>query len=101
MNERGKSDGFVVPQTPANNIGTQVNVSSHQAESIAEQVEERKLAKGNLVRCTKGRAQTRETLQAALDRIRQAAGRDRDLRILHPYPEQRLAVKTQSRSPVR
>ena len=40
-------------------------------------------------------------LQQALDRIRQAACRDRKLRICQPYPEERLCVIIQGKSPVR
>ncbi|RKX37728.1 MAG: group II intron reverse transcriptase/maturase [Verrucomicrobia bacterium] len=94
MNERGKSDGFVVPKTPANNTDKQMLESSHQPMSIAEQVEGRRSAEGNLVRCAKGRTQSRDTLQAALDRIRQAAGRDSELRLSalwhHVYNVDRL-----------
>ena len=39
MNERGKSDGPIVPQTPANNGGAARLDGSHPAASPAEQVE--------------------------------------------------------------
>ena len=46
MNEHGKSDGPIVPQTPANNGGGNRLDGSHQAASSAEQVEGRGPAKG-------------------------------------------------------
>jgi hypothetical protein len=47
MNERGKSDGPIVPQTPANKDGGNRLDSSHPATSSAEQVEGRGPARGN------------------------------------------------------
>jgi hypothetical protein len=44
----------------------------------AEVVEGRGLAKGNLGGCNRDRTQCRDTLQQALDRVRQAARRVRD-----------------------
>ena len=77
MNERGKSDGPIVPQTPANNGGGNRLDGSHPAASSAEQVEGRGPAKGNSLRGSEDRTQNRESLQAALERIRQAASRDK------------------------
>jgi hypothetical protein len=100
MNGRGKSDGPIVPKTPANNGGGGRLDCSHPASSSAEQAEGRGPAKGNSLRGPRDRPQCRVALQVALERIRQAASRDNMVR-LHPYPEQRLAVMTQGRSPVR
>ncbi len=79
MNECGKSDKPIVPEKPANNGNAQA------VASPAERVEGRGLAKGNSIRQTRFRTQSREDLQSALDRIRQIV----------------LAVMTQGRSPVR
>ncbi len=87
MNERGKSDGPIVPQTPANNVGDGRLDCSHPAWPSAEQVEGRGPAKGNSLRGPEDRTQGRVPLQAALERIRQG--------------RQRLRVMTQGRSPVR
>ena len=70
MNERGKSDGPIVPKTPANKGGGNRLDRSHPAASPAEQVEGRGPAKGNLLRGSEDRTQNRESLQAALERIR-------------------------------
>jgi group II intron reverse transcriptase/maturase len=48
--------------------------------SFAEEAEERRLAKGNPGKQNRHRAQDRVSLQSALDRIRQAAEKDRELR---------------------
>ena len=85
-NGRGKSDRPVVPQKPSNK-GAGAPVS-------AEGVEERGLAKGNSVQHTRDRAQDRVALNDALDRIRQAAARDRAQRFTtlwhHVYDVRRL-----------
>lgn len=87
MNGRGQSDGSVVPAKPANNDGT-------AAAPSAERVEGRELPKGNLGEQTRLRAQHREGLQSALDRIRQAAERDRKMQFTtlwhHVYNVDRL-----------
>jgi len=80
MNERGKSDGPIVPQTPANNVGEGRLDCSHPASSSAERAEGRGPAKGNSLRGTKDRTQGRDSLHAALERIRQAATRRHDPR---------------------
>jgi hypothetical protein len=67
------------------------------ALASAEKVEGRRLAKGNSDQQTRYRTQCREDLQHELGRIRQAVQRDKK----HSYPEQRLRVFTQGRSPVR
>ena len=87
MNECGKSDGPIVPQTPANKGAAARHDVSHPRYASAEQVEGRGPAKGNSLRGPGSRTQSRVAPQEALGRIRQAA--------------QRLAVMTQGRSPVR
>jgi len=86
MNERGKSDRPVVPEKPAN--------KECGAPHLAEQEEGRGLAKRNSVEQNRGRAQDRVSLQSALDRIRQAARKDRKLRFTtlfhHVYDVRRL-----------
>ena len=87
MNERGKSDGPIVPRTPANDGAAARHDGSHPCDASAEQVEGRGPAKGNSLRGSEDRTQNRESLQVALERIRQG--------------RQRLCVMTQGRSPVR
>ncbi len=86
MDERGKSDSPIVPEKPPN--------KGRGAPWPAEAVEERGLAQGNPVRPTRDRAQDRESLQSALDRVRQAASNDRELRFTtlwhHVYDVRRL-----------
>jgi len=72
MNGHGKSDRPIVPKKPANKAGG--------APLAAERVEERGLAKGNLQQQNKVRTQSRDALQSKLERIRQAARRDKKLR---------------------
>ena len=89
MNGGGKSDGPIVPKKPANKGGGNRLPDVHRdpATASAERAEGRGPAKGNSLRGTGDRAQDRAAPQAALERIRQAA--------------QRLAVRTQGKSPVR
>lgn len=68
MHEQGKSDSPIVPQKPSNNGG--------DALPPAERAEERGLTKGNSLQQTRCRTQSRESLQSALERIRQAAAGD-------------------------
>ena len=67
---------------------------SHPFSPSAEQVEGRGPAKGNSLRGTRDRTQCRDPLHAALERIRQAAGRDKELRLTalwhHVYNVDRL-----------
>jgi hypothetical protein len=65
VNRRGKSDSPIVP-------GKLPNKGSG-APRPTEEVEERGLAKGNTLRQTRSRIQSRTGLQHALERIRQAA----------------------------
>ncbi|MEO6324359.1 MAG: group II intron reverse transcriptase/maturase [Thermoanaerobaculia bacterium] len=67
MNGRGKSDSPVVPTKPSNKA----------ARAAAERVEGRGLAKGNLPESGACRTQSRESATSALERVRQAAKRDR------------------------
>ncbi len=94
MNERGKSDGPIVPRTPANNVGEGRLDCSHPSSSSAEQAEGRGPAKGNSLRGPEDRTQGRAPLQVALERIRQAASRDKELRLTalwhHVYDVDRL-----------
>jgi len=79
----GKSDRPVVPTKPANN----------GARAPAELVEGRGLVKGNADQQTTLRTQSREGVSPALDRIRQAARRDRKVRftaLLHHVTVERL-----------
>lgn len=86
MNGRGKSDWPVVPEKPANKVDA--------AASTAESVEGRGQAKGNSVERSNGRTQSREKLSQSLDRVRQAARRDKRLRFTalwhHVYDVERL-----------
>lgn len=86
MDERGKSDSPIVPEKPPN--------KGRGAPRPAEAVEGRGLAKGNPVRHDRDRAQDRVALQNALDRVRQAASNDRELRFTtlwhHVYDIRRL-----------
>ena len=84
MNGRGKSDGSVVPAKSLNN-----------AEGPAtEATEGRELAKGNSSECNALRTQGRESTPSALERVRQAATRDKKQRFTallhHVYDVERL-----------
>ena len=86
MNGPGKSDRPIVPQKPANKVGGQ--------PSAAEPVEGRGLAKGNRLQQNGHRTQGRDRLSSALERIRQAARRDKGLKFTalwhHVYDVERL-----------
>lgn len=86
MYEHGKSDNPIVPVKFSNN-GCDVS-------QPAERVEGRGLTKGNSFQQTKCRTQSRESLQSALERIRQAAAGDKKLRFTslwhHVYNVERL-----------
>jgi hypothetical protein len=86
MNERGKSDSPIVPGKLPN--------KGRGAPRSAEEVEGRGLAKGNRSQQTRFRTQSREDLQRALGRIRQAARKDKGLRFTalwhHVYQLERL-----------
>lgn len=84
MNDDGKSDSFVVPGKPPNKAG----------QPAAEGVEGRKLAKGNPAEGNTHRTQSRDRVPSALDRIRQAARKDRKQQFTallhHVYDVERL-----------
>ena len=86
MDGCGKSDSLVVPGKPPNNA----------EEPAAEVVEGRGLAKGNLPERNVRRTQSRESTPSALERVRQAARRDRKQRFTallhHVYAIERLRV---------
>ena len=71
MNGDGKSDRSIVPKNSPN--------KGRDASRSAEGVEERDRANGNSGQQTRHRAQNRACLQQALDRVRQAAKKDRKL----------------------
>ena len=75
MNEHRKSDKPIVAASPSNKTGRKL---------VAERVEPRGLAKGKPVRQNMIRTQSREVMQSALERVRQAAKRDKDLSSLSP-----------------
>ena len=70
MNERGKSDRPVVPGKSANKAGG----------PVAEQMEGRGLTKGNPREQNTSRSQSRQRVHSALERVRQAASKDKELR---------------------
>ena len=70
MNGRGKSDRPVVPAKSPNKTGA----------SVAEGMEGRGLAKGNLPEQNALRMQSRDSVHSALERVRQAAKKDRTMR---------------------
>ena len=84
MHERGKSDSPIVPRKPPNNA----------AEPAAEAVEGRGLAKGNAPERNAPRTQRRAGAPTALERVRQAARKDRKQRFTallhHVYAIERL-----------
>jgi group II intron reverse transcriptase/maturase len=70
MNERGKSDRPVVPVKSSNNVG----------QPAAEGMEGRGLTKGNPQQQNASRTQSRSSAPSALERIRQAASKDKEMR---------------------
>jgi RNA-directed DNA polymerase len=70
MNDHGKSDSSVVPGKPPNRA----------EEPAAEAVEGRVLAEGKLLGQNASRTLGREGAQSALERVRQAAQRERQQR---------------------
>src|ERR1700691_242440 len=69
-NGPGKSDRPTVPEKSANKAG----------QSAAEGMEGRGLAKGNLPQQNASRTPSREDVHSALERVRQAAAKDKKLR---------------------
>ncbi len=85
MNEHEKSDSPVLPTSPPNKA-TQV---------VAEAVEGRGLAKGNTDKPTRSGPSAGEGVTSGLDRVRQVARRDKDVRftaLLHHVDVNRLWV---------
>ena len=84
VNGRGKSDNPVVPRKPPNNA----------VGPAAEGVEGRGLAKGNTSERNAPRTQSRAGVSSALERVRQAAKRDKRLRFTallhHVYATEQL-----------
>src|ERR687898_1841027 len=83
MNERGKSDGRVVPAKPANKA----------AGAAAESVEERRPAEGNTASKTRPGHSAGPGAPSALDRVREVARKDKDARftaLLHHVDVDRL-----------
>jgi len=66
----GKSDSLVVPEKSPNKAG----------QLAAEGMEGRGLAKGNLPQQNASRTPSRSNAPSALERVRQAAGKDKKLR---------------------
>jgi len=85
---RGKSDGLAVPEKPPNNAG----------RPAAEAVEGRGPAKGNSHERNALRTQSRASASSALERVRQAAEKDRRQRFTallhHVYDVGRLPPRT-------
>ena len=85
MHVCGESDGLIVPTKRANKADAYA--------LVAESAEERRSTKGNAPQAHSRRTQSRGCESQGLWRVRQAARRDRRRRlILHPYPNERLAV---------
>ena len=83
MNERGKSDGLVVPAKPPNKAGA----------PAAEVVEGRSPAKGNTASKTRPGHRAGPDASRALDRVREAARKDKEARftaLLHHVDLDRL-----------
>ena len=82
MSGRGKSDSLIVPRKPPNKV------------QAAEEVEGRRLAKGNLLEQNVLRTQSQVGAHSALERIREAAQKDRKQRFTallhHVYGVERL-----------
>ncbi len=70
MHGREKSDRLIRPKKPSNKA----------EQSAAEKAEGRSLAKGNPLQDDTNRIQGRRKVNSALERIRQAAERDRDVK---------------------
>ncbi len=84
MHGHGKSDSPIVLRKPSNEAGPEAK----------ETVEERGLAKGNMLERNVPRTQSRQSMSSALERIRQAARRDKRQRFTallhHGYAVERL-----------
>ena len=78
------SDIAIVPQKQPNNAGG----------PAAEAAEGRAVAKGKSLEGNACRTQSRESAFSSLERVRDAARRDKKARICHPYPAVRHVVTT-------
>lgn len=90
MNERGKSDDLVVPANPPNKA------------SAAEVGEERRSAKGNTASKTRPGHRAGHGASSALDRVREVARRDKEVRstaLLHHVDLDRLLAAYRAISP--
>jgi len=72
-----ESDSSIVPRKRPNKVEGRTTMRSRDQAETAEAVEGRELAKGKTGEHTRVRTQCRSARQRALDRIRQAARRDR------------------------
>ena len=86
MHDSGKSDSRVVPKKPPNEVG----------RPTEEVVEGRRLTKGNPRQQNAARTQGRQAAPSALERVRQVAKRDKQMRFTallhHVYDLNRLRV---------
>ncbi len=93
MNGHGKSDSLVVPGKPPNEAG----------QPAEEAVEGRGLAKGNLPERNALRTQSRGGAPSALERVREAAAKDRKQRFTallhHVYDVERLRAAYRALKP--
>ena len=92
MHEHGKSDGRVVPAKLANKA----------VQAAAESVEERRPAKGNTDNTTRPGRSAGQGVTNGLDRVRQAARRDKDARftaLLHHVDLARLRAAYRALNP--
>lgn len=83
MNERGKSDGCVVPAKSANKA----------TEVAAESVEERRPTEGNTTDSTRSGRRAGPSVSSGLDRVREVARRDKEAQftaLLHHVNVNRL-----------
>ena len=84
MNEHGKSDRPVVPVKSSNKAGAPSDRSSSlgwkAGQPAAEGMEGRGLTKGNPLEQNAFRTQSRSNAPSALERIRQAASKDNEMR---------------------
>lgn len=86
MHERGKSDGRTVPAKPANNA----------VKAAAEPVEERRPAKGSTDDPTRPGPRAGDEVPSGLDRVREAARKDRNARFTALLHHVDLALLWQS-----
>jgi hypothetical protein len=92
MNDHGKSDRPVLPAKPSNKA----------AQAAAETVEERGLPEGNTASKTRSGHSAGQGVSSALDRVRRAAQKDKDVRftaLLHHVDLDRLRAAYRALSP--